>query len=405
MLRPRLVHVVTHPVTADLFLRGQLAYLERAGFDVTVVSSPGRELERVGEREGVRTVAVPMARGPHPTDAASLARVVRVLRKLKPDIVNASTPKAGLLGMLAARALAVPIRIYLLRGLRLETERGPLRAVLSASERLAAACAHDVLCVSPSLLRAAVEGGHIPRSKARVVGAGSSNGVDVERFRRDADLRSTGRRHLQALGVGADDPIVLFVGRFARDKGIADLITAFAAVRAEFPRAKLVVLGGDLADESIDADLVRLVKGAAGVVATGRIDDLAPYYAAADVVAFPSLREGFPNVPLEAASAELPVVGYRSTGVVDAIVDGVTGRFVEQRSSVALGGAIAEYLRSPDLAAAHGRAGRERVVREFRRVDVWRAWLEEYTRQLGAKRLPLPVPSRGIAPDGPMLDT
>src|SRR5258708_1881080 len=105
----RLVYVVTHPVTADTLPRGQLAFMREHGFDVTVIGAPGVELDRVREREGVDVVAVPMARGTDPRrDPGSLLELTRVLRRLRPAIVNAGTTKAGLLGMIAARAVGVP---------------------------------------------------------------------------------------------------------------------------------------------------------------------------------------------------------------------------------------------------------------------------------------------------------
>ena len=148
----RLVYVVTHPVTANLLLKGQLAQMQRWGYDVTLVTSPGADLDAVRERERVNVVELEMRREPSPpADALALARMMRVLRDLKPDIVNASTPKAGLLGMLAARAVGVPIRIYLLRGLRGETAMGATRSILQVTERVATACADEVVAVSGSL--------------------------------------------------------------------------------------------------------------------------------------------------------------------------------------------------------------------------------------------------------------
>jgi len=386
--RPRLVYVVTHPITADALLRGQLAFMREHGFDVTVISSPGPELERVREREDVRVVPVEMERGVDPSkDVFALARLVRALRSLAPDIVNASTPKAGLLGMLGARVLDVPIRIYLLRGLRLETTRGALRRVLAATERIAAACAHDVACVSHSLLEV-VRDEYIPAGKLRVVSNGTSNGVDTERFRRTEELRAEGARRMAELGILPDDPVIGFVGRLVADKGVAELLEAFARVRVKMPRAKLVMLGADLGDERVDPSLIRRVRSSPNIVTTGVIDDLAPWYARMDVLAFPSRREGFPNVPLEAAAAELPVVGTRATGVVDAVVDGETGVLVDVGDSAALASGLLGYLEDPRRAAAHGRAGRERVVRLFGRRQVWTAWLNFYRERLEERGIP-----------------
>lgn len=390
-MSPRLVYVVTHPVTADALLRGHLAFMRENGMEVTVIGAPGPLLDRVAARERVATVAVPMVRANDARkDAASLVALTRVLRRLRPDIVNAGTPKAGLLGMIAARAVATPVRIYLLRGLRLEGAEGPLRWVLGATERVASACAHEVWCVSPSLMKLSVEGGYVPRRKARVIAAGSSNGFDTERYTRTPELRTKGARLLEKLGIAESDLLVGFVGRLVADKGVDELLSAFERVRAAVPRARLLLLGGDLGDEQVDPALAARVRRADGVVATGVIDDLAPYYARIDVLAAPTYREGFPNVIGEAQSAGVPVVAFRSTGVVDAVEEGSTALLVDPGDAEGLARGVVRYLESPDLRALHGAAARARIVRLFSREDVWRAWLDAYRTLLRARGLSAP---------------
>ena len=315
-------------------------------------------------------------------DPVSLVRLTAALRALSPDIVNASTPKAGLLGMLASRSLRVPHRIYFLRGLRLETTTGTLRRVLATTERVACACANDVVCNSESLRAAVVDGGHAPTT-TRVVGHGSSNGVDPERWRRTPDRLAAGREIARKAGIQDDDEVIGFVGRFDRDKGIGDLLAAFAAVRGRRPRARLVLVGGGFAGDR-DPAIARATASTSGVVAFDSTNNVAPFYARMDVLAFPSYREGFPNVPLEAACAEVPAVGYRSTGVVDAIADGVSGMIVPRGDVEALARALERYLVDVALRASHGAHGRARAVGLFSRDVVWASW-ETYYREVLAR--------------------
>src|ERR1700733_10923214 len=247
---PRLVYVVTHPISASLLLRGQLAHMAARGFDVTVVSAPGPDLDEVRQREGVRAIEVPMRRDISAgRDAVSLVRLGRALATLRPDIVNASTTKGGLLGMMASRTLRVPVRIYLLRGLRGETTTGSTRSILRATEKVAVACGHEGVCVSESLRTRFVEEGYAREKKTRVLGAGSSNGVDVGRFSpASVEARRAARVEI---GIPIDAFVVGFVGRLVDDKGVGDLLGAFDGIRSK-RNAWLLVVGHELADDRDD---------------------------------------------------------------------------------------------------------------------------------------------------------
>jgi glycosyltransferase involved in cell wall biosynthesis len=252
--------------------------------------------------------------------------------------------------------------------------------VLETTERLAAACAHDVVCVSRSLREAAVKGGYVAAEKAHVLGDGSSNGVDASRFRRDIDTVQRGRGRLEALGVPATARIVGFVGRLVEDKGIAELLAAFRSVLERVPNAWLVLVGDELGGDHLARHVASELRTMAHVAVVGRVDDLAPFYSVMDVLAFPSHREGFPNVPLEAACMAVPTVGFASTGVVDAVVDSVTGTLVERGDVRGLADALTRYLDDEEKRRMHGAAAQRRALASFDHTNVWGTWASHYMR-------------------------
>lgn len=392
-MRPRLLYLVTHPLTADRLLRGQLGWMQGRGYAVRLVTSPGPQLPALARREGIPVDTLTMAREIAPLrDLLALARLWRTLRRLRPTIVNASTPKAGLLGMLAARLAGTPVRVYTLRGLRLETTAGARRALLAAGERAAAAAAHRILCVSESLWRRHRELRLGDSAKTRVLGDGSSNGVDLARFPAGDGSEKRALALRRRLGIADDAPVIGYVGRFTRDKGIADLQAAFAAVARQIPTARLLLVGELEEGDPVPAETRRWLGREAALVRTGFVDDTAPFYSLMQVLAFPSHREGMPNAPLEAAAVAVPTVGYAVTGTVDAIEPEVTGVLVERGDRRALADGLMRYLRDDELRRSHGEAGRRRVEERFRNQRVWSELDAEYRRLLSARGLPLPTP-------------
>ncbi|MBL8678871.1 MAG: glycosyltransferase family 4 protein [Myxococcales bacterium] len=367
-----IVHVMTVPESLG-FLRGQVAFMKSRGHTLSVVTSPGEGLREFGEREGVETYAVEMPRKITPAkDLESVARLTAQLVKLRPDIVHAHTPKGGLLGMMAATAARISRRIYHMRGLPMETAQGAKRALLATTERVSCGLAHEVIAVSPSLRRTALEHRLCAERKIRVLAGGSGNGVDAYGRFDPSNAGETTREDVRReLGVDADTVLVGFVGRLVRDKGIVELTDAWSVVREQFSNAKLVIVGPfEERDPVPDAVRARLERDPS-IVMTGARKDTPRLYAAMDVVVLPTYREGFPNVLLEAGSMQKPVVSTRVTGCVDAVDDGRTGILVPAKESKPLAQAIARYVASAELRDAHGRAAREHVCAKFDRERIW----------------------------------
>jgi len=375
----RVVHLTAVPGML-LFLQGHLADLAAHGFEVTVLSSPGPLLDRLAAAEGVGRVGVPISREISPlSDLLSLARLVRALRALRPDVVDVHTLKAGLLGIVAARLVGVPVRIYHVHGLRHVTTTGLRRALLRTCERLTSRLATRVLCVSRSVARAALAEGLVPAGKTSVLLGGSIAGVDAaERF---VPPGAGARRAARAdVGLPPDARVLGFVGRLVRDKGVAELAAAWRALRESHPDLWLVVLGEREQGDPIPDALYGSLAGDPRVRLAGYDRDTPRWYRAMDVVVLPTYREGFPVVPLEAAAMGLPVVATEVPGCVDAVVDGATGILVPPRDVPALTAALRAYLDDPALRARHGAAARARVLRDFDQRPMWNALRGEYQR-------------------------
>jgi len=372
-----IVHVTTVPSSLR-FLHGQASFIRRAGFGLHAVSSPGSELSAFGEREGVAIHALEMTRSMTPLkDLRALWRLWRLLRRLRPDLVHGHTPKGGLLAMVAGWLARTPSRVYHLRGLPLLTAAGTRRRILHLTERISCGLAHRVIAVSHSMRSAALDEGLCPRDRIVVLLGGSGNGVDATGSFQplgDEVRRATRVRH----GIPLDAIVVGFVGRLVRDKGVQELASAWRRLAAADPRLHLLMVGMFEREDALPGDVVAALRADPRVHLTGLDWNTPPLYAAMDVVALPTYREGFPNVLLEAAAMALPVVATATPGCVDAVQDGVTGTLVPARDAEALAAALERYVASRALRSAHGAAGRRRVLAEFGQQAIWQALADEY---------------------------
>jgi glycosyltransferase involved in cell wall biosynthesis len=247
---------------------------------------------------------------------------------------------------------------------------------LKVTEWLACRLAHRVFCVSESLRQEALRWNLCSPEKMQVVHNGSGNGVDAKnRFNPARYDRGAVRKKLE---IPIEAPVLGFVGRMARDKGIVDLARSWGELSALRPNLQWIIIGDLDTRDEMPQEIQRRLRADPRVHMLGFVRDVAQWYSAMDVCVLPTYREGFPNVLLEAAAMSLPVVATQVTGCVDAVVDGVTGTLVPPRDAQALGSAIARYLDDPKLRQQHGEAARKRVIRDFRPTDIWSALCREY---------------------------
>lgn len=378
-MKIRLVLIATSPLFLG-FLRGYVRMLKERGFDVYIICSPGELLQRFTHTEQVTGYGVQMPRRITPwQDMLALVRLCLILRRIRPHIVHAHTPKGGLLGTIASTVCRVPVRIYHIRGLPHLSATGFKRAILQWTERVSCTLAHKVLCVSHSIRQVVIEERICPAHKIEVPASGSGQGVDAEERFNPARFTDEEKKALrERLGIPGDAIVVGYVDRLVRDKGITELAQAWNALREKHHNLHLLLVGDYEPQDPVPHEIKEQFQSDPRVHLTGWVSDASVYYPLMHLLVLPSYREGFPNTPLEASAMCLPVVATRIPGCVDAVVDGVTGTLVSPRDARALTEAIERYILQPDLRIQHGTAGRQRVLAEFRPEVIWQALYEQY---------------------------
>lgn len=367
----------TVPTTARHFLADQMHFLAENGWRIHLATSPGDDLDaiRVTVRasDQITLHEIPMERQPSLLrDFASLRSWVRLIREIRPNVVMIGTPKAGLLGSIAARWVGIRNRIYLVHGLRLEGMSGFPAALAAIPEWIACSAATQVVCVSPSLKTAMIRRNLVHHTKCFVVSNGSANGVDLTRFRpASPPSRERARR---GFGIPENAQVIGFAGRLTHDKGIEDLLEAMKLVRESFPKAHLLVAGS----EDMTAPLSHWAKellNSTGIIQIGHCEDMPNFYHALDLFCLPSHREGLGQVNLEAAASGIPVVTTSVTGCVDSVLDGETGRLCRVRDPADMADVITSLLMDDTSVRRMSSAGREWVENNFSQRAVWDAQL------------------------------
>lgn len=358
---------VTVGISARTLLADQLEHFVERGYDVHLVTAPDDQLVKADQLSDVHLSAVPMEREISPVrDLVSLGQWVRTLRRIRPDVVNVASPKAALLGMLAARVTGVPQRVYVVWGLRFEGEAGRRRELLIRIERLIMACATDVVVVSESVGQEMIRAGLAPRRPLLLVGEGSSNGVRAPELRAKTDAVDADDIRAE-LDIAADSFVVGYVGRVTGDKGLETLAHAVRTLSDRGLPVTLLVIGDVEADE-VAAMLRDTVPG---VIMTGWSDTPWKFFPAMDAFCLPTHREGFPNVVLEASACAVPVVTTRATGARDSVIDGETGLLVDVGDVDGTAAALRRLYDEPGLRGRLGRAAQDRALEAFRPARIW----------------------------------
>ena len=387
-MNKKLFRITTVPVSLRGLLKGQLKFMSENGYEVTGISSYGEALFEVEKNEGIKVIPVEMTRIISPfKDLKALWILYRYFRKEKPFIVHTHTPKAGIVGMLAAKLAKVPNRLHTVAGLPLLEAQGMKRTLLNFVEKITYKCATHVYPNSFNLKNIIIEEKLCSSKKLKVLANGSSNGIDTTHFSLSQISDNTKTELKENLNIKANDVVFCFIGRLVKDKGINELVAAFSQLSLEEPKEilnlqlsiKLLLVGRFERElDPLLPETEKEIQNNPNIIFVGYQKDVRPYLAISDIFVFPSYREGLPNVVMQAGAMELPSIVTDINGCNEIIENGVNGLIIPSKNIEILKEKMLLLLENLEIRNKLKSNAREMITSRYEQKVVWEALLAEY---------------------------
>ena len=376
----KILRLLTSSVSYQL-IKGQLKYMSDNGSEVVGVSGlPEERANEASIREGIKTVITPhLVRSISiSNDVRALFELIKLIRREKPDVVHTNTPKASLLGITAAWWCRVPHRIYTVTGLRFQTAKGFFRWLLITMERITCRLSTKVIPEGDGVAKTLLDE-HITRKPLKKLHNGNINGIDLAYYDESAIPISLLSQAKSETSFSEESFTFIFVGRIVRDKGICELVEAFTRLQQEQPDARLLLVGDfEQKLDPLPEEVYHTIQSHPAIYCAGWQNDVCPWFAAADALAFPSYREGFPNVVMQAGAMELPCVVSDINGCNEIIIEGENGLIIPSHDAAALYLAMKRMMEDKALYTHCQQNARPLIASRYKQEDVWQATLEMY---------------------------
>jgi len=376
----KLMRVTTVPQSLEFLLQNQMLFFKSKGLDVSMASANGSSVEKLVVSQGCPHFEIPFTRKITPiNDLVALYKVIKLFRKIKPDIVHSHTPKAGLLSMIGAYLAGVKIRMHTVAGLPLMESKGAKKSLLTLMERLTYSFSTNVYPNSYSLLDYIDKNIYSNKEKMKVIGYGSSNGIDLQRFNSE-NLDSEKLEHIKDK-INYDPECFYFIsiGRVVKDKGIEEIVTAFREIHSEFPQSRLILLGPyenhlDPLSESSEKEIERNPD----IFSVGFSYDVEYYLELSNILVHASYREGFPNVLLQAGAMKTAIVCSKIIGNIDVVDNEKTGLHFEVKNAHDLELKMRKAISDYSLLNEYAENLYQRISEKFERGGIHQNLYENY---------------------------
>lgn len=380
-MKKKLIRITTVPISLFSLLKGQLRFMSKH-YEVKGVSSGGDLRAEVEKNEGVSIIPIEMTRTISPIrDLQSVWSLYKLFKKEKPFIVHTHTPKAGTVGMLAAKLAGVPHRLHTIAGLPLLEAQGNKRRLLNVVEKATYACATNIYPNSKGLFDIILESNFTKVDKLKVIGQGSSNGIDTSHYNPEIFSLEEKMKLKSELKIQEGDFVFIFVGRLVKDKGVNELLEAFQKLSQQCPKVKLLLVGFQETElDPLSLTSLTVIKNNRNISSVGFQKDVRPYFSIANALVFPSYREGFPNVVMQAGAMGLPSIVSNINGCNEIIIEEKNGVIIPPKDSDALYQAMLRFVIDQPLLNKLKTNARKMIVDRYEQQVVWDAILAEYKR-------------------------
>ena len=350
----KVLHVVSISFSLKYFIGNQFKYFKDKGVNFSVACSDSDDLHNYASEMEFKAFPVEISRSITPIrDLISIIKLYNFIKKEKFDIVISHTPKGGLIGVIASYLAGCNNRIYFRHGLVFETSKGIKKGLLIFIEKIVGNLATKVVNVSKSIEEMSVKLGLNSKSKNILLGKGSCNGVNIQKFSPDVSRQKD-----------SNDLVFGFVGRLSKDKGIVELLEAWTRFNKVFNNSELWLIGPYDERDKLDESVQNQIKNDSSIKYFGEMEDVSVLYRKMDVFLLPSYREGFPTVVLEASSTGIPIITTKNTGCIDSIIEDVTGIFCELNPNN-LADKMEFYAKNKNIRIQHGENGRNWIIDNF----------------------------------------